>query len=259
MTRQRCSIDFTNAQMTIPQRLVRDVERSFGFLGVILLISFVGAMICRDVTLQQGLRDFDKSQLVMIPSPRELFEGDGDGERVDVRLWSQQRIQAYRASLGVTKNVPLAVLRLDRFKTRVPVYEGTDDLALNRGAGWIIGTARPGETGNVGIACHRDGAFRALKDIAIGDVIELTTTGAKATYAVDQIEIVYPENVGVLLPRPLPSITLTTCYPFYFMGDAPQRFIVHAALRQQINNQQIYQQRPESERSVQLNNKERKQ
>ncbi|MFL6446424.1 MAG: class D sortase [Bryobacteraceae bacterium] len=219
---------------------------------------FVSAMIYRDVTLQQGLRSFDKSRSVMMQSPQELLDGDGDGEKVDLSLWSRQRIQAYRASLALTKNMPLAVLRLDKFKIRVPVYEGTDELALNRGAGWIMGTARPGETGNVGIAGHRDGSFRALKDIAIGDVIELSTAGAKATYAVDQIEIVYPDNVGVLLPRRLPSITLTTCYPFYFNGDAPERFIVHAALRQQIDIEQFHR-RSASERSIQLKNKESKQ
>src|SRR4051794_23478669 len=221
--------------------LLRDAESVFGFLGVILLTLFVGGMMYRDVTLQLGLRDFDKTRAVMMQSPQQLLDGDGDGEKVDLSLWSQQRIQAYHESLALTKSMPLAVLRLDKFKIRVPVFQGTDELVLNRGAGWIEGTARPGETGNVGIAGHRDGSFRALKDIAIGDVIELSTTGAKATYAVDQIEIVYPDNVGVLLPRRLPAITLTTCYPFYFNGDAPQRFIVHTALRQQIDIKNIQQ------------------
>jgi len=224
---------------------------------VILLTLFVGGMMYRDVTLQVGLRNFDKTRSVMMQSPQQILEGDDEGEKVDLSLWSQQRIQAYRESLALSKSMPLAVLRLDKFKIRVSVFEGTDELVLNRGAGWIAGTARPGETGNIGIAGHRDGSFRALKDIAIGDVIELTTTGAKATYAVDQIEIVYPENVGVLLPRRLPSITLTTCYPFYFMGDAPQRYIVHAALRQQIDIEQFHQ-RSTSQRTIQLKNKERK-
>jgi len=244
--------------MTSQHKLLGDMERLFGFLGVILLTLFVGAMIYRDVVPELGLHNFDKSRSVMMQAPQELLDGDGDGEKVDLRLWSPQRIQAYRESVALTKNMPMAVLRLDKFKIRVPVYEGTEELALNRGAGWIMGTARPGETGNIGIAGHRDGSFRALKDIAIGDVIELSTTGVRATYVVDQTEIVYPDNVGVLLPRHQPSITLTTCYPFYFMGDAPQRFIVHAALRQHINNQQMHQ-RSESERTIQLKNKESKQ
>jgi sortase A len=191
-------------------------------------------------------------------APQGLLSEDAEDEQLDLQLWSTERIRAYRASLALTKSVPLAVLRMDKFRIRVPVFEGTDQLTLNRGTGWIVGTARPGEIGNIGIAGHRDGSFRALKDIAIGDPIELSTTGAKATYAVDQIEIVDPTNVRVLLPRRLPSITLTTCYPFYFIGDAPQRFIVHAALRQQTEIETVNQ-GSASARTIQLNHKENKQ
>jgi sortase A len=122
---------------------------------------------------------------------------------------------------------------LAKFNLRVPVFEGTDELALNRGVGWIAGTARPGQNGNIGIAGHRDGFFRRLKNIGTGDAIELSTDKSRGVYTVDQIEIVNPDNVGVLRPRGVPSLTLTTCYPFYFIGDAPQRFIVHAVLKQQ--------------------------
>ena len=125
----------------------------------------------------------------------------------------------------------MAVLGIGKLRLRVPVFEGTDDLVLNRGLGWIDGTARPGERGNIGIAGHRDGFFRGLKDIAVGDAMELETLGKRATYVVDEIEIVAPEQVEVLRPRAAPAITLVTCYPFYFVGDAPQRFIVHATLR----------------------------
>jgi len=84
-----------------------------------------------------------------------------------------------------------------------------------------------GESGNIGIAGHRDGFFRVLKDIAVGDLMTLTSHYATTSYSVDQIEIVAPEDVGVLAPRAGPSVTLVTCYPFYHPGDAPQRFIVH--------------------------------
>ena len=136
----------------------------------------------------------------------------------------------YKASLSIEKRLPLAVLGIKKLRVRVPVFEGTDDLVLNRGVGWITGTSRPGDDGNVGIAGHRDGFFRGLKDIAVGDAIELETLGRRAVYIVDEIEIVPPERVEVLQPRAAPSVTLVTCYPFYFIGDAPMRFIVHAAL-----------------------------
>jgi sortase A len=252
-----CSTDYLNFQMTSRHKLLAGVESSLGFVGVTLLTLFVGAMIYRDVTLRLGLRNFDRSRSIIMQAPQELLNENAEDEQLGLRLWSTKRIRAYRESLALTRNVPLAVLRMDKFRIRVPVFEGTDELTLNRGAGWIVGTARPGEIGNIGIAGHRDGSFRALKDIALGDPIELSTTGAKATYAVDEIEIVDPTNVGVLLPRRLPSITLTTCYPFYFIGDAPQRFIVHAALRHQTEVEKVNQ-GSVSARTIQLNSKENK-
>ena len=157
-------------------------------------------------------------------------------EGVDFSLWSEKRVKAYQESLSIKKDVPLAVLRMERLNIRVPVFEGTGDLVLNRGVGWIAGTARPGEAGNsnIGIAGHRDGFFRAFKDVAVGDAVELSTLGLVSLYTVDSVEIVKPENVGVLEPRGKASLTLVTCYPFYFVGDAPQRFIVHATLKQQV-------------------------
>jgi sortase A len=137
--------------------------------------------------------------------------------------------------------VPLAVLRIERLKIRAPVFEGTDDLVLNRGIGWIAGTAKPGDPGdgNIGMAGHRDGFFRGFKDIALGDVVELSTRGVVGVYAVDSTEIVSPSDVGVLRPRGAPSLTLVTCYPFYFVGDAPQRFIVHATLKRHVELHQF--------------------
>lgn len=207
-------------------------ERCLMIVGLLCLTLFVVAMIHRGVYSQLALRNFDKGQAV--PIDRELKTAPLEKQRTDFTLWSEKRVQAYRESLPIFKDSPLAILRLEKFNLRVPVFEGTGELALNRGAGWILGTARPGETGNIGIAGHRDGFFRPLKDIATGDVIELSTPGVKALYTVDQIEIVNPDNVGVLRPRRMPSLTLTTCYPFYFIGDAPQRFIVHAVLKQRV-------------------------
>ena len=122
------------------------------------------------------------------------------------------------------------MLHLSKFQLQVPVLEGTDDLTLNRGIGHIAGTARPGEEGTIGIAGHRDGFFRVLKDISPGDTIELQTARVTDRYKVDQIVLVRPDDISVLQPRPVRSLTLVTCYPFYFIGSAPQRYIVHASI-----------------------------
>jgi sortase A len=110
----------------------------------------------------------------------------------------------------------------------VPVLEGTDEPALDRGAGHIEDTALPGTDGNSGIAGHRDGFFRVLKDVTAGDTVELETLSGVQIYRVDRTWIVTPQDVSVLDPTPSPALTLVTCYPFYFVGAAPQRFIVRA-------------------------------
>ncbi|HVG10032.1 MAG TPA: class D sortase [Thermoanaerobaculia bacterium] len=109
------------------------------------------------------------------------------------------------------------------------VLEGVDKKALRRGAGHIPATALPEqEEGNVGIAAHRDSFFRGLKDIQEDDTIEMTTLDGTFRYEVEWTKIVKPADVSVLEPTDEPVLTLVTCYPFYFVGSAPKRFIVRA-------------------------------
>jgi len=122
------------------------------------------------------------------------------------------------------------VLRIPKIQLEVPVLDGTDDRTLDRAVGYIGGTAQPGTAGNVGIAGHRDGFFRGLKDIAAGDVIEVDTRERTDVYRVERTWVVKPEEVSVLDQTPTPTLTLVTCYPFYFIGSAPRRFIVRAVL-----------------------------
>ena len=110
----------------------------------------------------------------------------------------------------------------------VAVLPGTDDFTLNRAVGNIEDTALPGTDGNSGIAGHRDGFFRGLKDVGPGDAIELETLQGEEVYRVERVWVVYPDDVTVLEATPTPSLTLVTCYPFYHVGPAPQRYIVRA-------------------------------
>ncbi|HQQ76749.1 MAG TPA: class D sortase, partial [Thermoanaerobaculia bacterium] len=158
-----------------------------------------------------------------VPPARTLAEGP-----VDVSLWSEVRVKEWKESLAVDRRTPLAILKMPRLKIDVPVLEGTDDLTLNRGAGWIEGTSRPGETGNVGLSAHRDGFFRALKDVAAGDEVVLETPRETTRYAVAWTKIVDPDDVSVLDETGGAAVTLVTCYPFYYVGSAPQRLIVRA-------------------------------
>jgi sortase A len=198
--------------------------------GVVLLATSVWALIDRSVSSRHALRAFDQAQTARPALDDVRARWSKADDSVNFALWSDKRIREYKESLAIEKGLPLAVLSIRKLRVRVPVFDGTDDVVLNRGIGWIDGTARPGERGNIGLAGHRDGFFRGLNDIVLGDALLLTTPKEQATYLVDQIEIVSPERVDVLRPRDSPSITLVTCYPFYFVGDAPQRFIVHATL-----------------------------
>lgn len=120
----------------------------------------------------------------------------------------------------------IAIPRLD---VSAIVLEGVDTKTLRRGAGHIPATALPGEDkGNIGIAAHRDSFFRGLKDIQEDDTIELTTLGGTFRYKVEWTRIVKPADISVLEPTEEPVLTLVTCYPFYYVGSAPKRFIVRA-------------------------------
>jgi sortase A len=161
---------------------------------------------------------------------------DGDAKIIHVRapdqeLWNAKRIKDYEDSLELVKELPLAILTIDKLNIQVPVYDGTEEVNLNRGVGRIRGTARIEGAGNLGIAGHRDGFFRPLKDIVVGDSMELLTTTGVVNYQVTSIVIVDPSDISVLEPTKKTTITLVTCYPFYYVGHAPKRYIVKAEAR----------------------------
>ena len=203
-------------------------ERCLLFAGSGLLAIWLIALLHGEISSRFALWHFENAHAAAIQN--DVAKTADPGQDVDFSLWAAKRIQAYKSSLLNASGLPLGVLEIDKVKIRVPVFNGTDDLTLNRGVGRIVGTAMPGDAGNVGIAGHRDGFFRGLKDISVGDKIDLVMTTEIITYVVDQIEIVSPADVHVLEPRSTSSLTLVTCYPFYFVGDAPQRFIVHASI-----------------------------
>ena len=156
--------------------------------------------------------------------PRELtWSGT-----VDMTLWSPGRVKAYKVALEQKTPPALAILRIPRLELEVPVYDGTTDAVLDLAAGRIEGTALPGTVGNVGIAAHRDGFFRVLKDVKQGDALVLDTPVATGKYRVDWIRITTPDDVSVIDSTPDRAVTLVGCFPFYHRGPAPQRFIVRA-------------------------------
>jgi sortase A len=117
---------------------------------------------------------------------------------------------------------------IPRLDLSVIVAEGVDALTLRRAVGHIPGTGMPGAPGNIGLAGHRDTFFRPLQNIRRNDIVTLTTPAGQYRYRVISTMIVKPTDVGVLEPGGGEILTLVTCYPFYFVGSAPSRFIVRA-------------------------------
>jgi sortase A len=119
-------------------------------------------------------------------------------------------------------------IKIPRLLLSVVVIEGLDKTTLRRAVGHIPGTALPGEAGNVGVAGHRDTCFRPLKDLRIKDEIQFSTLKGNFKYEVESLRVVEPDNVGVLAPSAENVLTIVTCYPFYYVGPAPKRWIVRA-------------------------------
>ena len=122
----------------------------------------------------------------------------------------------------------IGLIKIPRLGLSVIVIEGTSARTLRRAAGHIPGTALPGQPGNVGISGHRDTFFQPLEKIRPNDIITLTTLLGEYRYRVVSTKVVSPFDVAVLNPSRNEILTLVTCYPFYFVGPAPDRFIVRA-------------------------------
>jgi len=123
---------------------------------------------------------------------------------------------------------PLGRIEISAIGLAAMIQEGTDARTLQHGLGHIPGTPLPGQQGNVAITGHRDTFFRPLRNIRKDDEITLITLNGSYRYRVDLTQVVEPEDIEVLADSDDAVLTLVTCYPFYFVGPAPKRFIVRA-------------------------------
>jgi len=119
-------------------------------------------------------------------------------------------------------------LSVPRLNLAAMVREGIDGKTLKLAVGHIPATALPWQTGNVGVAGHRDTFFRGLKNLKSGDEIQFSTLKGNFEYVVESLTIVEPANAAALAPSSENVLTLVTCYPFYYVGDAPRRFVARA-------------------------------
>ena len=142
----------------------------------------------------------------------------------------EQQARAQVAPGVVKRGGLVGMLDVPRLQFSTAVIEGDDTGTLQRSVGHLPDTPMPWDAGNSAIAGHRDGLFRPLKDVKIGDEIRFRTTRDEYRYRVTKTSIVMPDDLSVLAPQSDPAtLTLITCYPFYYVGSAPKRYVVHAA------------------------------
>jgi sortase A len=141
----------------------------------------------------------------------------------------EQQAEEPHVPRAVAPGELIGMLDVPRLKLSTPVVEGDDLRTLQRAVGHLPDTPMPWDQGNSAVAGHRDGLFRPLKDIEVGDEIRFRTAREELRYRVTRTTIVKPDDLSVLEPQSqTPTLTLVTCYPFYYVGTAPRRFIVHA-------------------------------
>lgn len=181
---------------------VRQVMRVAGTAGIaagLIALLYVGLVVARTTTPEPLAPSHPGALSTPAPAPRTLVAGESLGH-----------------------------IRIERLGIAATIREGESDSVLRDGVGHLADTPWLGEGGNVALAGHRDTVFRALRHVQAGDVIEVATPDRSVRYTVEEMTVVAPDDLSVLELADGSTLTLVTCYPFTYIGSAPNRFIVRA-------------------------------
>ena len=193
----------------------------------ILALGYVGFVLL-DARLFQGYQSRQFQQALNGLRPQKIGDQPLHGGSSISLKPAEAGMRAERMDMAGMGGTPLGRIEISTIGLAAMILEGTDARTLRRAAGHIPGTPLPGQQGNVAITGHRDTFFRPLRNIRKNDEIRLTTLSGSYRYLVDSIKVVEPEDTEVLDNSDDAILTLVTCYPFYFVGPAPKRFIVRA-------------------------------
>jgi sortase A len=215
------------------RRYLLGIEYFFLLLGLVALDCYI--WVNTSSTLYQAYQDwaFDQTLRGLTPSVGGFIEGEFSWFKArqitnEPVPEPSQALAPLPAEKPPAHSMVLGRLEIPRLRVKVMVREGADESTLQRAVGHIPGTALPGSIGNVALAGHRDTFFRGLRNIQKNDAINLKTEDGTYRYVVQSTKIVGPRDVGVLAASTGETLTLVTCYPFYYIGSAPKRFIVRA-------------------------------
>ena len=194
--------------------ILKWAQRALNVCGIVLLGYYGFAVVDSWIFQRREGRELDRQ----LRDPRSASQGTPLPEPST----------SPQAAPAAAQDGLIGRIEIPRLLLSAVVIEGIDATTLRRAVGHIPGTALPGQAGNVGLAGHRDTFFSPLKDLRIKDEIQFQTLKGHFKYEVEWLKVVEPENVGVLAPSGENVLTLVTCYPFYYVGPAPQRWIVRA-------------------------------
>ena len=159
----------------------------------------------------------------------------------DIDIKSDLSLTQMESRTLLKKNIPLypkrpevgesyGVLEIPLLDETLPIYYGVESEQLKKGIGQVNRTALPGEGNNTILSGHRDTVLRNLGKLEVGDQLIASTAAGMFTYRITKINIVDKDDLTVISPKPRDTLTLITCYPFYFIGPAPQRYVISAEL-----------------------------
>ena len=215
----------------MPLSAPRWIERLLFVIGIVCLAIWAYAFVDARLTqrreeqrLEEALRQRSVAPASQGSTPAAATDALGSFQPED----GADESEAFVSAEDLEEGALIGRIEIPRVGVSAIVLHGIGNKTLRRGVGHIPGTPLPEHGGNFGLAGHRDSFFRALKDIRQEDTIELTTLNGTFEYKVEWTKIVTPKDTYVLEDEGAPSLTLVTCYPFYYVGSAPQRFIVRA-------------------------------
>jgi sortase A len=196
----------------MPTSLTKGLGRTLILAGALALLGW-GCLFLQELWFQKAARDLLEQQM--------LNTGRAAGNKT----------RRKQSTIAPQPGDIIGRIEIPRIHLAAIIMEGSDPDTLRLGAGHVSGTALPGAKGNAAIAAHRDTFFRPLQEIRPKDTVLLTTLQGVFRYRVEGTEIVDPTDVQVLKRTRDSQLTLVTCYPFYYLGAAPKRFIVHTRLQ----------------------------
>lgn len=160
----------------------------------------------------------------------EHIEAEETGKSLTGKKAVAQNVQAPLYESSPEPDEQFGTLTIPKLEVAIPIFEGTDPDQLAKGIGHFANSVLPGENNNSVLSGHRDTVFRQLGEVGEGDLLIVTTSAGEFTYRVQKVRIVDADDRTVIVPKPQATLTVTTCYPFNFVGNAPERYVLIAEL-----------------------------